>query len=223
MDTEKNKPLIQVNVKIPEIWKPALTRIFNIIGEPLVEGSGILTDWLKYQRIKNLVSISEKLNLLDISDDQIRATQQKLSTGQNMKLIEYSSLADDEYLQQKWANLIANAVLTTNFHSLYSELLNSLEPLDAHLLDSMVNNSKPKGLTLSEIQVLINSPEEQLKISLANMARLGLVMYGMTAHGGSQVGVIPAKVCSKTKYFVSDLGIHLKNICEIKIEPCKQK
>lgn len=214
MNTEEKKSLVQV--KIPTAWEVPLARIFNIIGEPLAEGSGILTDWLKYRRIKNLVSISEKINSLNISDDQIHEAQRRLSTGQNLKLIEYSSLADDDSLQEKWANLIANATSTTNFHAVYSELLNSLEPIDAHLLDLMVSNSKPKGLTLLEIEKLLESPNDQLNISLANMERLGLVMYGFTVHAGSKIGVAKTKASDKTQYLVTDLGVHLKEICEYK-------
>jgi len=215
MESEEKKPLVQFNLDVPKSWEIPLARIFDIIGDPLAESSEILTDWLKYRRLKNLVSISKKLKLLNISDSEIQSTQHALSINQNLKLIEYSSMADDEYLQQKWANLIANASQGADFHNLYSELLNSLEPVDAYLLDCLVNKPNHNGYKLSDIEKLVNQKDRNIRISLANLERMGLINSGKTVHsGGKMLGVITGKESEKTRYLVTGLGVHLKEICE---------
>lgn len=217
MKKEGEKSLVEVNLNVPKEWKAPLKFLFNIIGNPLAETSGMISDWLKYRRFKNLVSISEKLKELNISKSEVQTAQSFLSTNQNLKLIEFSSLADDDFLQNKWANLIANAASGVNFHNLYSELLNSLEPIDAKILDRLVNNKNPDGFKSLDIVALMDVKPASIRLSLANLERLGLIVFGNPLYSGGKLsGVLPAKESDSTRYLVSDLGIQLKNICEKK-------
>ena len=173
----------------------------SLFGEGLKEVGGSIADKIRERRFYNQLTIFTK------------AQERILAAGLNPKqislkvlapMIEYSSLEEDEVLQDKWANLIANA-LVRNYNDAVQqvaiEVLNKISKEEFHLLEIIFfkvdreveknikyhSNSKfdddyirrqcmPGNVEISLYQLhkKDNLPKADLEIHI-----LGLINYGM--------------------------------------------
>jgi hypothetical protein len=107
-----------------------------------------------------------------------------------LPLLQYASLENDEYLQERWAALLANAGRCEDSELLPSfvEILRQLSPLEAHLLDRMYSRviderSSTPGTVPERIMVgnarqfMAELPNHELRVrtALANLGRIGLI------------------------------------------------
>lgn len=177
--------------------------ISTIFGPAAKELGEFFADKIRYRRLKNQVTIfSKTAKLLD--DNNLHASELKLKTL--VPLIEKSSLEDDELLQNKWANLIANMCSTpeTGFEPKLVKTLSNLSALEAQVMDYIYERFLQERITRFEkskdskylkyktiedvkldyvtIQLIwikkhLELTEEFAKICTDNLVALGLIRY----------------------------------------------
>lgn len=111
--------------------------IEKIIGAPIMEGTGMLTDKIKYLRFKNQVNTILK------AQEFIKAKgldPKKVPLKDITTLMEYASFEDEPKMQEKWAALLANAADPNNRFNLchiFSQTLNQISAHEVAILDYM--------------------------------------------------------------------------------------
>ncbi|WP_026452143.1 Abi-alpha family protein [Aequorivita capsosiphonis] len=174
----------------------------KLLGPSIKEFGELFADNVRFRRLKNQVKIFNKTReLLDKNGLEPR----ELNLKTLVPLVEKSSVEDDEFLQDKWANLISN-IATTAESGLEPRLINtlsSLSSLEAKILDYVYEDldvqrqlklaklldSKHKKYTQADIkieEILIDFEsiknafelsEEFTKIYIDNLESLGLLRY----------------------------------------------
>lgn len=176
----------------------------KLLGPSIKEFGELFADKVRFRRWKNQVKILNKTReLLDKNGLEPR----ELNLKTLVQLIEKSSIEEDELLQDKWANLIAN-MATTPESGLEPRLINtlsSLSSLEAKLLDfihedfyvkrqlelaRLLGRSftkkkyTEKDIKLEDITIKFNSVKEHFelnnefsKIYIDNLESLGLLRY----------------------------------------------
>lgn len=176
--------------------------ISRFISGPLEQGMGIFEDKLKYMRWERQVRLMQRADQLmkEIClDKPTRSIPLKLA----VPLLEAASLEDDDTLQDLWARLLVNAANSASGVSLqraYIAILEQLTPLEAALLQKIY--SLPYGETQHNGVVVGKLPQEasigkddgkeddlpeppdDVKLALANIARLGCVVIQKSWGGG---------------------------------------
>lgn len=142
--------------------------IEKLAGSSLEEAGLLLADKLRTRRLKNQIKI--------FSDAKKIAEENNISIKQiNLKtlvpLLEFSSLEEDETLQQKWSNLIVNFsdASKTYESSVFPWILSQLTAKEVREVDKIYIVKKT---TRMEIE---NSVEP------TNLIRLGILEYDVTA------------------------------------------
>lgn len=118
----------------------------TLFGPSFNELGGLIGDQVRFRRFNNQINIfskaQEKLK-------QKKIDPQKVSLKVLAPLIEYSSLEEEENLQEKWANLIAH-ILGGNKEVVFQQncitILNRLSAEEAKLLDKLHDNLERKKL-----------------------------------------------------------------------------
>lgn len=181
-----------------EISKAILQFLKNIVGVPIEEASYLLIDQLKFQRYKNQIKILQKAE---------RFIKRKGITTKAIPIkilapfLEQSSLEDDEFFQEKWANLLVNMVDSElNFQSnVFPYILNQISKeeyieleelirleknhkIDVDKFDSISNrkNSIDTSESMNLSEKIKQTEQDGFSLSLkdfecANLIRLGLV------------------------------------------------
>ncbi len=114
----------------------ALDFIEKIVAGPLMEGTGIFTDKVKYWRFKNQVDIITKARKY-LKKKGIEIPK-KIPIKDVSTLLEYASFEEDEDMQDSWAKLLANAMNPKNeFNAchLFSQVLNQISVNEYYILN----------------------------------------------------------------------------------------
>ncbi len=208
-------------------------RIFDwldlAIKPPLKETGLLFFDKVRHWRFKNQLKTLEKAKKL-FEENGLSPKQIPLKTL--FPLLEYSSLEEDESLQDKWANLLANALnpeYKKNIHPMFPEILKQLSPTDAFVLDLFYELNTYSGKAspfliytpFYSIQEDTNLDENELKISIANLTRLNLTVIKPRNIEKSKRGLL--KSSNKSPEFrmsrqnkawtITELGIEFVNAC----------
>ncbi|CAM1351121.1 conserved hypothetical protein [Tenacibaculum ascidiaceicola] len=174
----------------------------KLLGPSITEFGELFADNVKFRRLKNQVRIFNKTReLLDKNGLEPR----ELNLKTLVPLVEKSSVEDDEFLQDKWASLIAN-ISTTPENGLEPRLINTLsslssleakifdfiyEDLDvqrqlklARLLDNKYKKYTLEDISIDDIIISFESvkdgfklDEKFTKIYIDNLESLGLLRY----------------------------------------------
>lgn len=153
----------------------------GIVPDFVQEGGGILTDTIRFWRWKNQVSIVKKAQKV-IEDSGL--DKQKSSLKVLVPLLSSGSLEEDEVLQTKWANLLANAVTgNVSVRPNYINILNELSSMEVILLDKIYDESnketdydKRRQLQYGKEQVCkaFSLTSDQFDLMVENLFRLGV-------------------------------------------------
>jgi hypothetical protein len=129
--------------KFAEVAEKVGGFVEKIIGPACYEAGGVLTDWTRYFRYKNLLAIRDKVEALHASR-KIEGRTASIPPKIAIPLLESASLEDDEILQEVWAKLIANST-DPNFigaiHPGYIEIIKQMSPDEAVILNSFLKNN----------------------------------------------------------------------------------
>jgi Abortive infection alpha len=150
--------------------------------------------------VKQLASAAEKVRRAGlppaaIRDDILRA------------LVEGGSLADDENMHERWANLLANACLDgkAKVSSAYPGILRDLEPVEATTLQMLVDKADP--LDFLNLRVPITECKSATGIEmngLENLARSCLIRF--VRHVPTTLDSIDISMATLSGVMLTELG-----------------
>lgn len=198
--------------------------ISKYIHGSLEQGMGIFEDKLKYARWENQMRLMQRADKY-LKNVGINEPNKPIKLKFAVPLLQAASLEDDDYLQDLWAKLLVNSAneksnveLTRN----YIDILERLSPLEAKILEKIY--SIPFEAMQHEGVATKNLPEtveiatddtnkdtienEELKLALANLSRLGCILLGHTWGGGEVFETVNPTV----------LGKHFIEACTLRTE-----
>lgn len=116
---------------------------------PAAEQFGLMAgDWARAWRLKNLLAINKKCDRILLEKGINPAERRHLSLTVGLPLLEKASYHDNDFLQERWAHLIASSLRSEDHaESSFSldithiEILNQLSQLDCEVLEFIVENS----------------------------------------------------------------------------------
>lgn len=200
--------------------KDEVESFFNgIVPDFVRQGGGILSDNVRFWRFKNKIDIIKKTQKV-IEDSGLQKEQVPLKIL--IPLIESSSLEEDETMQQRWANLLANAA--TGFIGIkanYVEILKELSPLEASILDKIYQDAytesddeKRKTCQFDKETVckIFSLSSEEGDLIIHNLYRLGLCQSpGST---GIMYGNERVALQTTNMFELTSLGFHFIRSCQ---------
>lgn len=190
--------------------------ISRYVGGSLKEGMGILEDKLKFARWERKLVFMQRAEDLQRQANRngpTRAIPLKLA----VPLLEAASLEDDDYLQDLWARLLvnaANANSNVKLQRAHISILEQLTPLEAAILQKIYSlpydEMRHEGVEASrlpdEVSVVnpknqdttVVEPSEEIKLGLANLARVGCIVLQKSWGGGELFNRINPTLLGKT-------------------------
>ncbi|WP_209405563.1 Abi-alpha family protein [Pseudozobellia sp. WGM2] len=202
-----------------------------LFGESLKETGFFISDHIKYYRFKNQTEIFCKASGL-LEKNKINA--KPISLKYLVPLIDLSSLEEDEKIQSKWANMIAN-LASYNSEALFNknciELLNKLSPEEIYLLDDMYRTFNAKCGEAVEVRndilqlkedfniysndVLfdpfelaneVKIPEYMMKLYIENLVSFGLLQF-------EELDIDSNELIKSYNVYLTYLGLYFIRLC----------
>ena len=171
--------------KAVDLLKEVNAFLFKILGPPAEEIGFMLQDHAKYFRYKNLIRLRDKVEAIHYQR-KIEGKTIAIPPRYALPLIESASTENNESLQDMWAGLIANSMdpeKQLNPKRIYIQILSSLEPLDAKVLQfftfqgwKLFREVPGGGVTVTKLVQEIGLNDEEISLSLQNLARLGCMI-----------------------------------------------
>lgn len=183
-------------------------------GNIISNSVGLLGDRLAYYRLTKAIALQEAVDA-KLQERGVKKKYIPVSFG--LPVIENAIVEEEPVLQEKWANLLTNALDETYEKPMrrnFSTILADLEPVDARILDMIVKEylslSGDKSAVLFELRKLIDSTKLSPAVTesaVRNLMRLGLFKPGVVS-GGAKIGDHELSSYKDTKMFgVTGLGI----------------
>jgi hypothetical protein len=196
-----------------------------VLGDTAIELGGVVNDWTKYFRYKNLLKIQDKVFDLH-AKRKFEGKTIPIPPRYAIPLIQNASQEDDDDIQSLWAGLVANATdpnKRLNINKIYIEILSSLEPIDVQIMIyfskqgwHLIPEVPGGGITVERLSSDLNLIENDIVISLQNLHRLGCLIadFEPTWHdvGKSSFGLLVKN--KKATFRPSPLGFSLLEACE---------
>jgi hypothetical protein len=196
--------------------------IARLISGPLEQGVGIFEDKLKYTRWERQTRLMDRANTL-LRERGLTEPERAIPLKLAIPLVQAASLEDDDYLQDIWAQLLVNAATNSgvNLQRAFISILESLTPLEAHILECVyrsgyeaeaaqglgwVTTDLPRSVSRqssSDAGTLPPLPPEEVVLALADLARLGCIKSSSVWDGGETYAIIHPTV----------LGEHFVRAC----------
>jgi hypothetical protein len=190
--------------------------ISKYVHGSIQEGMGIFEDKLKYMRwerqmrfMQRAQELSNKLGLTN----PLRPIPLNLA----LPLLQAASMEEDDYLQDLWARLLVNGSNSNSGTTLtraYISILEQLTPFEARLLHKIYSlpysETQHKGVDTGKLpdEVSIGKddgkenelvdPPENVKLGLANLARVGCIVIQKSWGGGEIFKQINPTLLGKT-------------------------
>lgn len=173
--------------------------IEKLAGSTIEEAGLMFGDRMKVRRLKNQIKIFSEVQKM-AEENNITLKQINLKTL--VPLLEFSSLEEDEMLQQKWSNLILNfSDASENYESsIFPFILNQLTKDDIIPLERVYNNG------YFNYKPLYQGSE----ITKANLLRLGLIEIADRTKYQNEISMSNS---SKEIYHISALGNEFYRCC----------
>lgn len=158
----------------------------KVLGEGFVELGAAFSDWAKTYRYKNLLKLSDEIDQIHINR-KLQGKPIPILPKYALPILQDASLEDDGDVRSLWAGLIANATdpnIRFQIKKLYIQILSSLDPIDAAILDfigqpgidKQYDFLNGKQLSAEELAKQLQKEEEDIKVSLSNLFRLGMII-----------------------------------------------
>lgn len=185
----------------------------KLVGGAIEEAGLIISERVRLRRLNNQITILEKAQKI--------AEKRNIDIKQiNLKvlvtLLEYTSLEEEERLQDMWANLIANySALTIDRQSqVYPFVLSQINAAEAKILDLIYKSNDNQVIFEKRNDILyLNIGERLFKFdvtlgSLNNFVRLGLIDRMHFSSGGNEF-----KRIERWAYRLTELGEEFLMFC----------
>jgi Abortive infection alpha len=192
-------------VKAAEQLEPAVQAFAEATGilGPVREFAMWATDLIRYRRAphqaKLLMGAAEKVRASGlppsaVSDKLLRAA------------LEDGAMEDDPGMQERWANLLANAgTSATSVKTAFPEILRQLDPVDAVTLDEFA------ALAHGDMRVITIGAGAAERSVLDNLTRLGLLRY--TRSTPTTITTIDDRHSQITGVMFTELGLDFLRAC----------
>lgn len=210
--------LIKQEYEVEASKEEAESFLRNIIPDSIKDLSGILSDQVKLWRFTNQIRILNKAKDL-IEKNNLQSNKVNLKVL--VPLLDASSLEEDVNLQDKWANLLANATSGVKVGVNYVEILKELSGIDVAILEAIYLNSsneadltkrKTMAFDRDKIAKLFSLSAEEVELIIENFYRLGLCR--MPGNSGVSFGDEMRTAVNTTKLFeLTSLGTDFIKTC----------
>jgi hypothetical protein len=191
----------------------------GIIPDFVKEGGGIISDTVRFWRWKNQVNIIKKVKE-KVEKSGLNKKQVPLKIL--LPLIENSALEEEEIIQDKWANVLANAITAQKeIKPNYAEILKELSSLEIIILDKLFDESnkeqdyqKRRQLQFSKqkISEIFKLSNEQADLIIENLYRLNLCQA--PAGHGIAVGEYKFALRTTEVFEFTTFGYHFVQSCK---------
>lgn len=171
--------------------------IEKLAGSSIEEAGLLLADKVKLRRLNNQIKIFSKAKKI-AEENNLSIRQINLKTL--VPLLEFSSLEEDENLQEKWSNLIVNfSNANANYESsIFPFILNQLSSREALELDRIIKLKKEINSNLINLN----------EIEISNLKRLGILeRVSLEGFAFTEDEIIPIY------YTVTDIGFQFIDCC----------
>ncbi len=164
--------------------------ISRYVAGSIEQGMGIFEDKLKYMRWERQVRLMQRAEQL-LKEIGLSQPTRPIPLKLAIPLLEAASLEDDDTLQDIWARLLvnaANALSHVNLQRAYIEILEQITPQEASILlqiyslpfediqhDGVEVGRLPFEVAVGKRYEELTDPSDEIKLALANLARLGSV------------------------------------------------
>lgn len=191
----------------------------KIVPDSVKNTGGILSDTVRYWRWCNQINILKKVKG-KIESEGLNV--KKVPLRVLVPLIENSSLEEEEGMQERWANLLANAAAgKCEVNPNWIEILKELSPVEANMLDNIYNFAKTetnygKRKTLQydkkKVMEIFSLSEEKADLILENLFRLNLCQPP-ASHGGASIGGFPFMIKTTDVFEFTVFGFNFVRAC----------
>jgi Abortive infection alpha len=225
--TDKNN--IQVGLKISPEDKTisagiqgdqdAVNKFFDgIIPDFVKDGAGILSDQVKLWRWTRQIDIIKKAQ---VKIESSGLSKRQIPLKVLVPIIQNSSLEEDSNMQNKWANLLANAATgNVDVSPNYAAILNELSPLEVSILDKVyfevnkeLNYEKRREIQFdsSKLKSMFSIQDEKMDLVIENLYRLNL--FQSPAGRGATLGNFPFALRTTKIFEFTTLGYEFVKAC----------
>lgn len=227
-----NDSKIQLAVKVSAVDKTAtadiqgnqdaVNKFFQgIVPDFIRDGAGILSDQMKLWRFCKQVEIIKKAQAkIDASGLPKRQIPLKVL----VPIIQNSSLEEDESMQNKWSNMLANAATgSVEISPNYAAILNELSAVEVSILEKIysevnkeINYAKRKELQFdaSKLKSMLSVSDEKMDLIIENLYRLNLLQA--PAGHGIMVGEYKYALRTTKIFEFTTLGYEFVRACSWK-------
>jgi hypothetical protein len=185
----------------------------GVFGSAISNVWGLMSDKLAYYRLEKAVelhhNVEEKLRKRGVK-------KRYVPVAFGLPILEKATIEDDKTLQERWANLLANAQDATYDKPLrrnYTSILGDMEALDVLILNKVVgehlaSKGQPKALYgKAKLAEATKVPINECENSIRNLIRLGLFKPGVVT-GSIKMGGHNLTAYKDTESFdVTPMGV----------------
>ena len=225
--TDDNK--LQIGVKVSAEDKTitagvqgnqdAIAKFFSgIVPDFVKDGVGILSDQVKLWRWTNQINIIKKAQR-KIEESGLEKKQIPLKVL--VPIIENSSLEQDENMQEKWANMLANAATgNVEISPNYAAILNELSPIEVSILEKIYSEVNKEAdyakrrefqFDASKLQSMLSISAEKMDLIIENLFRLNVLQS--PAGKGAMLGNFPFALRTTKVFEFTTLGYEFVKAC----------
>jgi hypothetical protein len=173
----------------------------QVFKEPITEVAGMLTDRLKFARLRRLIDMQSQVN--EILSNRLISETRTVSPKLALPLLEEASLEDDADLQQLWNHLLVNAMDPSFEGDLrigFVEMIRGLTALDAKLIEFFFQLLKREGRLLplesviqyslkkEQIMQALSISEADYQVSAFNLMRVQCIAPAVLKNTGISFG-----------------------------------
>ena len=188
--------------------------ISSFIAGPLEQATGIVEDHLRYIRWERQQRLMDRVN--NFAKEQSLPPPDKAIPLKNaVPLLLHATIEEDDYLQDMWARLLVNGTNEAtgiNLERSFIEILAQISHLEARILQTIYKlpfeKVQHEGIVTQGLPDLAsiyedkpdrkyNEPALNVKLALANLARIGCVRFQDSWGGGEIYSVINPTLMGK--------------------------
>ena len=191
--------------------------IAKLVCGPLEQGIGIFEDKLRYIRWERQLRLMKRVEK-SMHEIGINQPTRFIPLKFAVPFFQGASLEDDDYLQDRWANLLVNAVNARSgidLKRVYISILENIDSFEVKILEKIYSipfektqhvgirtRDLPEDIQVGNDDQSQNDipPGPEVALALANLARLGCIKFRMTWGGGEVFSRVNPTLLGK--YFV---------------------
>lgn len=181
----------------------------KLIGAPIEEYGLLMADNVKLRRFKNQLNMVAKAQKM-VEESGINIKQISIKTL--VPLLEYSSLEDDETLQQLWSNLLVNYIDVNQKleSSIFPFILSQLSSEEIGVIENLYNRrgTRTSGIFSSRMQI-----DGVIKSNLIRLGIAEIIIVKDKKENGFAVRMFDV---DNTKIKITQLGIIFYESCTVK-------